>query len=134
MANDTTATLGNDSRYQELIDTAKTLAIGDTGIVQNVKASVTITLPATVVGYCFIIRNAGAPVTGGPVGTGNNGTVTINVSPNASDKIAGLGFTATDDKDAINTLGKVGDEIILVGDGVNGWFVLSSKGTWTREA
>lgn len=133
MANDTTPTKGNDGRYQEVIDTAKTLAIGDSGIVQNVKASVTITLPATVVGYCFIIRNAGA-LAGGTVGSGSNGSVTINVSPNASDKIAGIGFTATDDKDAINTLGNVGDEIVLVGDGANGWFVLSSKGTWTREA
>lgn len=105
----------------------KTLAITDVGIVQNVTASATITLPATVVGYVFIIRNGGSGST--------DGAVTINVSPNASDKIAGNGFTATDDKDAINTLGRGGiDELCLVGDGANGWFVLWSSGTWTREA
>jgi hypothetical protein len=49
-----------------------------------------LTLPATVVGYVFIIR------------VGKEG-LTVNVSPNASDKIAGNGFTATDDKDAIAT-------------------------------
>jgi hypothetical protein len=135
MANDTTPTKGNDGRYQLSIDSAKTLAATDCGIVQNVKTSATITLPATVVGYYFIIRNAGSPASSAlGAASGANGGVTINVSPNASDKIAGLNFTATDDKDAINTLGNVGDELQIVGDGVNGWMVTKSQGTWTREA
>lgn len=101
---------------------AKTLAITDSGIIQRVTATATVTLPATVVGYYYIIENGGA-----------DGTVTINVSPNASDKIAGNGFTATDDKDAINTLGNHGDRIELLGDGVNGWFLTRVIGLWTRE-
>ena len=105
----------------------KTLAAADIGVVQNVTATgKVITLPATVVGYVFIIRNGGQ-------GSTDQG-ITINVSPNAADKIAGNGFTATDDKDAINTLGKPGAEIALIGDGANGWMVLYATGTWAREA
>jgi hypothetical protein len=101
---------------------AKTLAIGDQGIVQNVTKSATVTLPATVVGYVFTIRNGG------------DESVTINVSPNASDLIAGNGFTAANNKNAINTLGGFGDEITLVGNGTTGWNILEAVGTWTREA
>lgn len=133
MANTTTPVVDNTGRSVLTIDTAKTLADTDSGVVQNCVKTVTVTLPATVVGYAYTIRNAGAPA-GGTVGSGANGTVTITVAPNASDKIAGLGFTATDNKAAINTLGTAGDEINLVADGVNGWMVTSSKGTWTRAA
>jgi hypothetical protein len=105
----------------------KTLAAADIGVVQNLTASgKVITLPATVVGYVFIVRVGGS-------GSTDHG-ITVNVSPNAADKIAGLGFTATDDKDAICTLGAPGAEIALIGDGVNGWMVLWATGTWTREA
>jgi hypothetical protein len=97
-----------------------TLAITDVGVVQNCTSSVTLTLPATVVGYVFIVR------------VGKEG-LTINVSPNASDKIAGNGFTATDDKDAIATNQPAGSFIAIIGDGVNGWFFYRVHGTWTRE-
>lgn len=133
MANTTTPAVDNSGRYTLTIDTAKTLASTDCGVVQNCIKTVTITLPATVVGYYFIIRNAGAAA-GGTSGSGANGTVTITVQPNASDQFIGLGFTATDNKQAINTLGTVGDELQVVGDGVNGYMVASSKGTWTRQA
>lgn len=133
MANDTATSIDQYNRSLLNIDTAKTLADTDCGIVQNVIKTLTITLPATVVGYCYTIRNAGAPA-GSSIGSGANGTVTVTVQPNASDKIAGLTFTATDNKAAINTLGFVGDELVLVGDGVNGWMVVSSKGVWTRAA
>lgn len=106
----------------ETVTGAKTLDEGDSGVVQNVTASATITLPATVVGATYIIRNGG------------DGSVTINVSPAAADKIMGNGFTSADNKDAINTLGKGGDQIVLVADGVNGYYVQSASGTWTREA
>lgn len=98
-----------------------TLAITDVGVVQNVTATATVTLPATVVGYYYIIRVGAAGIT-------------VNVSPNAADKIAGNGFTATDDKDAIATSQPVGSFIALVGDGVNGWMCTEVHGTWTREA
>lgn len=83
-----------------------------------------LTLPATVVGMIFRIRNAGA-----------DGAVLVTVSPNASDKIMGGGFTAADDKDALNTkaTAKKGDEIWLLGDGVDGWYVVGMRGTWARE-
>lgn len=106
----------------ETVTGAKTLDEGDSGVVQNVTATATITLPATVVGSQYIIRNAG------------DGSVTVTVSPAAADKIMGNGFTSADNKDAINTLGKGGDFIHLVGDGVNGYHVAAVSGTWTREA
>jgi hypothetical protein len=113
----------HSARRSVNVATAKTLAIGDQGIVQNVTATAgVITLPATVVGYVFTIRNGG------------DDSVTVTVSPNASDLIAGNGLTAADDKDVINTLGKFGDEITLVGNGTTGWNILETVGTWTREA
>lgn len=114
-------------RAQEAVTGAKTLDGGDSGVVQNVTASATVTLPATVLGLLYVIRNGGQK------------NVTINVSPNAADKITGNGFTATDDKDAINTLGVHGAEIWLLGDGSLGWYVVYASGEpdgtshWTRE-
>lgn len=116
-----------DFAENETVTGAKTLDEGDSGVVQNVTATATITLPATVVGTTYIIRNGSSGET--------DSEITITVSPNASDKIMGNGFTSADDKDAINTNGRGGiDEIVLVGDGVNGWFVQSVTGTWTRQA
>lgn len=108
--------------HNESVDvaTTKTLALTDCGIVQNVTASTTITLLATVVGAVFLIR------------VGKAG-ITVNVSPNASDKIAGNGFTATDDKDLIFTNQPAGSYVMLVADGVNGWMVGKILGTATRE-
>lgn len=84
----------------------------------------TLTLPATVVGMRFRIRNAGA-----------DGTVLVTVSPNASDKIMGVGLTAADDKDLLNAkaTAKKGDYLDLLGDGVNGWYVQEIRGTWARQ-
>src|ERR1035437_4897039 len=109
MANDTTAKVGltlhgTGGELYENIDTSKTLAVADCGVVQNIVAdSQTITLPATVVGYTFTVRNAGAAVTSGPAGTGANGTVAVIVAPNASDLIAGGSWTAADNKALTNT-------------------------------
>lgn len=86
---------------------------------------VVFTLPATVVGYSYtFVNNADDGVSG------------MAISPNASDKIMGNGYTSADDKDAINTkaTSKKGDRITLIGDGVNGWMVTSVVGTWNREA
>lgn len=114
---------------------SKTLALSDQGTVQNVAVSSTLTLPATTAGAVFSIRNGGGAIgSGAPAGALAAGAVTITVAPNSVDQIAGLGFTATDNKAAINTLGQYGDELILVGDGTNGWGVLTAKGTWTRAA
>lgn len=137
MANQTTAYIANDGRPTLDIDTSKTLAITDSGVVQNIIAdSVVVTLPSTVVGYTFIVRNGGVKATGGATGTGSNGTVLVAISPAAIDLIAGNTWTAADNKDALNTkvTSKIGDEMTVLGDGVNGWFVASQKGIWAREA
>lgn len=106
---------------QAVVSTTKTLAEGDCGVVQNVTATTTITLPATTVGFVFLIR------------VGAEG-LTVAVSPNASDKLMGNGFTSADNKDAIATNQPAGSYIMLVGDGVNGYMFQRVHGTWTREA
>ncbi len=122
------------------VSTNKTLTAADCGIVQNVIADgIVITLPSTADGLAYIIRNGGAKVTNGPAGAVADGTVLVAVSPAAADGITGLGFTATINKDALNTkaTSRVGDEITLLGNGTAGvtaWTVLSAKGTWAREA
>lgn len=109
--------------HQESVDVsgAKTLAITDQGVVQNVTATAAITLPATVVGYSFTVR-VGAP------------GITVSVSPNASDLIGGNGFTAADDKDLVFTNQPAGSFVTLVGNGTTGWNVTGISGTATREA
>lgn len=145
MANDTTpkinlagdpySTRAGRARIYENIDTSKTLAAIDSGTVQNVIAdSQVITLPATVVGLTFTIRNGGAPTANAPIGTGADGTVLVSIAPNAADNIAGGSFTAVDNKALNNTkvTANVGDEVTLVGDGVNGWFIKNIIGTWAK--
>lgn len=105
----------------EAVTGAKTLDDGDSGIVQNVTATATVTLPATVVGTSYIIR-VGAD------------SITVTVAPNASDKIAGNGFTAADNKALIFTNQPRGSYVQLAADGVNGWFVQRISGTATRAA
>jgi hypothetical protein len=99
----------------------KTLAEGDCGVVQNVTATATVTLPATVVGYSYIIR-VGKP------------GLTVTVAPGSVDKIMGNGFTSADNKALIFTTQPAGSFVQLVGDGVNGWMVTRISGTATRAA
>lgn len=105
----------------EAVTGNKTLDEGDSGVVQNVTATATVTLPATVVGTVYIVR------------VGADG-ITVSVSPNASDKIMGNGFTSADNKDLVFTSQPVGSFVKLVADGVNGYFVAEVAGTATREA
>ena len=124
-----------DGRTFVDVTTNKTVALTDSGTVQNVTATgVTITLLATIAGASYTIRNGGLAPTGAAVGAASGAAVTVTIAPNASDQIAGLGFTATDAKSVINTLGNVGDEIKLVADATNGWVIQEAKGTWTRQA
>jgi len=143
MANDVTNQVGlslhgTGGIVYENIDTSKTLALVDNGIVQNVIADgITITLPATTAGACFTIRNGGVPASSAlGSGTGSDASALITIAPNAVDQIAGLNFTAADNKAALNTkaTARVGDYITLVGDGTNGWNVLYAKGVWARAA
>lgn len=108
-------------RQVEAVTTTKTLDEGDSGVVQNVTATTTVTLPATVVGRVYTIR-VGAD------------SITVSVSPNSADKIMGNGFTSADDKDLVFTNARIGDEVTLLGDGANGWHVVNIQGTATRQA
>lgn len=128
-----------DGRMAVDVDSNKTLTIDDSGYVQNTIADgVIYTLPATATYGHWIMRNAGAKVTGGPSGTGANGTVGFQISPNSADKIqGGVAGTATDNKDLINTkaTAKVGDEATVINNGeTNGPIVTRISGVWAREA
>jgi len=131
----------SDKRRQSVdVSANKTLTAADQGIVQNVVADgIVITLPSTAAGLSFTVRNGGVKVTNGAAGTGANGTVLVAVSPAAADAIAGNGFTAAVNKDALNTkaTSTVGDEITVVGSGTTGvtaWSIAELVGTWAREA
>ena len=100
---------------------AKTLAAADQGIVQNVTATATVTLPATAASQTHTVR-VGAP------------GITVTVSPNSADQIIGNGFTAADDKDLIFTNQPAGSFVTLSGNGGTGWVVTAISGTATRQA
>lgn len=88
-----------------------TLDGNDIGVVQNVTASATITLPAVAAIHDFLIR-VGKP------------GITVTISPNSSDKIAG--YTAAnsgvgaDDKDLIFTNQPAGSGVHLRGGSADG--------------
>jgi hypothetical protein len=88
-------------------------------------ADLVFTLPATVAGltYTFVADTLSS-------------TTGLSISPNASDQLRGNGFTAADDKDAINTAATdaVGDSMTIVGNGTTGWMITNVTGTWAREA
>lgn len=137
MANSTTLYTLPDGRIAVDVTENKTLAITDQGVVQNVKTDgITITLPSTVVGYRYIIRNGGDNASGTPAGAGADESMAVTVSPAALDLIAGMQVTAADDKDFVNTkaTAKVGDELELLGNGTTGWNVTGVKGIWAKEA
>jgi len=121
------------------VATNKTLTAADQGIVQNVTVDgVVITLPSTANGLTFVIRNGGGKITaGGPAGATTDAGVGFTVAPQAADAIAGLGFTATVNKGAVNAkaTSKIGDEITVEGSGTAGvtaWNVNEAFGVWTR--
>lgn len=103
---------------------AYTVTAADSGKIIRVTGTTTITLPSTALGIKVRILN------------GNADGVAVTVSPAAADKIVGNGFTAADDKDAINTAAtaRYGDFIDLLGDGADGWYIQAVKGIWARQA
>ena len=140
MASTTVAYKLPDGRQAIDVNANKTLAGVDAGIVQNVIADgIVLTLPSTADGLTSTVRNGGLPVTNGPAGSGANKSVLVAVSPAAADGITGNGFTATVNKDALNTKATalVGDEITLEGNGTAGvtaWTATKVQGIWAREA
>jgi hypothetical protein len=111
----------------ETVTGAKTLDLGDSGVVQNVTATATVTLPAIAVGVVATYT----------VRVGASG-VTATVSPDAGDAIVGNGFTKADDKDLIFTNQPAGSYVTLqaVNEATTNsvWVVTAISGTATREA
>lgn len=112
----------------EEVTGAKTLDAGDSGVVQNVTATATITLPAVaagISGITYLIR------------VGDEG-LTVTINPNSADKIVGAGLTAADNKDVIFTNQPAGSYIVLTA--VNeattdsAWAIQRILGEVTREA
>ena len=84
----------------------------------------TAALPPTASGvvYTFVVKTLSAA-------TG------FRISPNAADAIHGAGLTSADDKDLINpsVSDAEGDTVTLIGDGVDGWWITSHHGIWSKE-
>lgn len=95
------------------------------GLVTNVTATCTLTLPAVATMHRYIVR------------VGDNG-LTVTISPNASDLIAGAGAAnsgaGADNKDVIFTNQPAGSFIVLEYGDANGWAIVRSLGTFTFEA
>lgn len=95
------------------------------GKVVNVTATCTLTLPAVATMHRYAIR------------VGAEG-ITVTISPNASDLIAGAGAANTgagaDNKDVIFTNQPEGSYIVLQYGDANGWAIVESQGTFTFEA
>lgn len=109
----------------EAIADNKTLDVQDTGKAFFVTVDAkTVTLPATAVAINCIIVNMGA-----------FGTVAVNVSPDANDKIMGPDIAGGDNKDLINTKATAcrGDFVDLRLGHADGAMVQRIKGTWTTE-
>ena len=117
-------------RPVETITTSITLVPADSGKMFLIATdSLVITLPATVEGLDYLF-----------VSTGADGNNIITISPNASDGIFGTITLAasvvqkddTADVDVVLTKGSAlkGDSIHLMGDGVDGYAIVSSTGIW----
>lgn len=118
----------NGFGYRNSVDVSADTTLSLTahsGKVVNVTASKTITLPAVGTMHRYMVR-VGKP------------DITVTISPNASDLIAGAGAANTgagaDDKDVIFTNQPVGSFIVLEYGDANGWAIVESLGTFTFQA
>lgn len=95
------------------------------GLVVNVTASKTMTLPAVAVGHEYIVR------------VGKEG-ITVTISPDANDKISGAGAAnagvGADNKDVIFTDQPVGSFVRLAYMSADGWSIVDSFGTYTFQS
>lgn len=111
---------------REAITVDKTLDIEDNGklFVVTVDAKI-ITLPVVATPVNCVIINGGA-----------FGTVAVNVSPAAADKVQGPDLPGTDNKDLINTkaTARRGDFVRLATGDANGPLAIELCGTWATEA
>lgn len=95
------------------------------GVVVDVTATCTITLPATAIAQRFMIR------------VGAEG-ITVTISPNSNDLIAGPGAAnsgaGADNKDIIFTNQPAGSYIVLDAITTTGFTVARALGTFTYES
>jgi len=137
MANSTTLYRLKDGRMAVDVTEAKTLALKDCGVVQNVTIdALTITLPAAVVNYSYTIRNGGVKATSGPTGSGSDGSVAITIAPDGTEYMSGCELTTDASDLVVNTkaTSQVGDEIGLVASTATGWLITKLKGTWAKTS
>ena len=116
----------DDYTIRETISGAKTLDIEDNGKIFFVDTDAqVVTLPATA-----------TPVNAKIVNIGAYGTIAVNLSPNAADKVQGPDLPGTDNKDLINTkaTAKRGDYAVLTTGDANGPVVAELRGIWATEA
>jgi hypothetical protein len=110
---------------REAITVDKTLDIEDNGKLFVVTADAKIiTMPAVATPVNCAILNGGA-----------FGTIAVNVSPAAADKIQGPDLPGTDNKDLINTkaTARRGDYVRLATGDANGPLATELRGTWATE-
>lgn len=118
-----TFTISTDNVVLTAADSGKVYAIGTDAKVFN--------LPATAAGMVFTFINSG--------GAGNN---IVEVNPDDNDQIYGTITLAASvvviNGDAgealLNTkaTSRRGDSVTLIGDGVDGWYVVASTGIWAE--
>lgn len=115
-------TLGVRRKYIAVGSTPYTVTAAESGSTYvTTIADVVFTLPATAAGleYTFINNSVSA-------GTG------LSLDPVAADKIMGKGLAKADNANYVNSgaTDAVGDTTTIVGDGVDGWWVTTERGTW----
>ena len=111
---------------REAISADITLDIQDNGKLFVVTADAKIiTMPAVATPVNCTIINGGA-----------FGTIAVNVSPDAADKVQGPNLPGTDNKDLINTkaTARRGDFVRLATGDANGPLAIELRGTWATEA
>lgn len=114
--------------HRESVDVSSNTTLALTthsGKVTNVTATATLTLPAVATTHHYIVR-VGKP------------GITVTISPNASDLIAGAGAAnsgaGADNKDVIFTNQPAGSFIELAYADANGWKIVEASGTFTFES
>lgn len=106
--------------------TAFSITAAQSGATWRITAPDTVvSLPATQAGlrYRFLLASAALSTGAG-----------LKISPVAADAIHGNGLTSTDNEDAIlaGSGDREGDMIALIGDGVDGYYIIEVEGTWSK--
>lgn len=108
-----------DYNNQVEVSANKTLTLADSGVVQNVKANATLTLPTPAAGNVMLVR-VGAP------------GLTVSVAPGSGVTISGGGLTAAAAKAVVFTNQPAGSLIELVGSSSTAWSIGRLNGVVTN--